>query len=112
MSDNDSCQEIESEEDEDNCNAIDEIEGVEANMDDLPSHKVSSKIKYHINKFPTLSSNPFMNTENTSQNQSQSQSTKNSEDNLNQLHRNLLILSKKGDRESFLGTLEKILSSM
>ena len=110
MSDNDSCQEIESEEDEDNCNAIDEIEGVEANMDDLPSQKVSSKIKYHINKFPTLSSNPFMNTENTSQNQSQSQSTKNSEDNLNQLHRNLLILSKKGDRESFLGTLEKILS--
>ena len=99
MSDNDSCQEIESEEEEDNCNAIDETEVSDTNNELKPNQKISN-IKYHINKFPTLSSNPFMTT---------TQSQEKKEEEPEQLYRNLLVLSKKGDRESFLGALDKIL---
>ena len=101
MSDNDSCQEIESEEEEDNCNAIDETEVSDTNNELKPNQKISN-IKYHINKFPTLSSNPFMNNDLT-------QSQEKKEEDSEQLYRNLLILSKKGDRESFLGALDKVL---
>ena len=106
MSDNDSCQEIESEEEDDNCNAIDETEVSEMNSEFMPSQKplqkIANNIKYHINKFPTLSSNPFMSSDN--------QKEAAPGENMTQLYRNLLSLSKKGDRESFLETLEKILS--
>ena len=84
MSDNESCQEIESDEIDDKQfsdeSIIDETEISEMNSEFYPStnmnqmysatgNKINQKslainntVKYHINKFPTLSSNPFMET--------------------------------------------------
>ena len=86
MSDNESCQEIESDEIDDKQysdeSIIDETEVSEMNSEFYPStnvnpmysntgNKINQKslainntVKYHINKFPTLSSNPFMETDN------------------------------------------------
>ena len=192
MSDNESYQEIDSEEiedkqgdscvsDENSSSIIDETEMSEMNCllystnvngmnfkDKTKSQKeleVHNNVKYHINKFPTLSSNPFMESnehsnsntfsshKNTSKRQqstnndhssnnvnlnsrannnaiitahttptvvtvnlevspkhtntSSQQPTKESE--LDSLLRNMLIISKKGDKESLLDLLEKIL---
>ena len=150
MSDNDSCEEIESDEEgHANVNPSgsaaappqvvkeDETEVSELNNEFYPTHPTSTKsnqvqtnIKYHINKFPTLASNPFTSTESTTpisvnvdlddEEESEVIEIRNDDDFENsneeetnsseQLYRSLLNLSKKGDKESFLETLEKILS--
>ena len=123
--DNDSCQEIESEEDE-KSNGRKSINSSDSEIIDEREFDIGSPItdkiqKYHETKFPTLSANPFM--MNSSKEQSINKNVKESnnisiditENNSNNekdypLYVKLLNLAKKGDRELFLEALEKILS--
>jgi ankyrin repeat protein len=123
--DNDSCQEIESEEDE-KSNGRKSINSSDTEIIDEREFDIGSPItdkiqKYHETKFPTLSANPFM--MDSSKEQSINKNVKESnnisidimENNTNNetdypLYVKLLNLAKKGDRELFLEALEKILS--
>ena len=123
--DNDSCQEIESEEDE-KSNGRKSFNSSDSEIIDEREFDIGSPItdkiqKYHETKFPTLSANPFM--MNSSKEQSINKNVKESnnisiditENNSNNekdypLYVKLLNLAKKGDRELFLEVLEKILS--
>ena len=142
MSDNESCQEIDSDETEksnnnihnSNSSIIDETEISEMNCELYPTNNVinstnntnNDKCQCHINKFPTLSSNPFTEskhnntlpkpaivTVNLDDNDYTTTTTNNTNTNPNEqldtLLRSMLVIAKKGDKESLLDLLEKIL---
>ena len=141
MSDNESCQEIDSDETEksnnsnnnihSNSSIIDETEISEMNCELYPTNNESVSInnnnndKCHINKFPTLSSNPFIETTNSHSKHSNTlpkpatvtvnlddgdtNNNTNSNEQLDVLLRSMLVVAKKGDKESLLDLLEKIL---
>ena len=141
MSDDESCQEIDSDETEksnnnihnSNSSIIDETEISEMNCELYPTNNVINSInsnnnsnndKCHINKFPTLSSNPFTESKHNNTLPKPAIVTVNLDDNayttntntntntneqLDTLLRSMLVIAKKGDKESLLDLLEKIL---
>ncbi len=115
MSDDESCQEIESEEEKSNkSNYSSSSEIIDEREYDVSSPITEKLQKYNEIKFANISANPFMTNSSKEQSINKENSSisidnyKNNE--YNNLYNKLLNLAKKGDRELFLENLEKILN--